>query len=84
MEYVTTTFTTEIKITCGCGKQSGSKIIVQDEMSISVIDLALHRLRCWLVEKADWVRIRGKIICSRCESSARDKSRAGWTGGKSK
>lgn len=79
MEYVTTSFATEIKITCGCGT-SHSQTIVQDEISIKNIDLVLHKLRCWLVDEMDWVRIRGKIICGKCEAAARDKSRDGWTG----
>jgi hypothetical protein len=72
MEYVTTTFSTEIRITCGCGAHH-SKTIVQDEVSISEIDEALHKLRCWLVDECHWIRINGKIICGRC-ANVNDKS----------
>lgn len=79
MEYVTTTFTTEIKITCLCGDNLSKTIVQDDELSIEEIDLTLHKLRCWLVQHVGWVRIKGKLLCGKCESDARNSSREGWT-----
>lgn len=71
-EYVTTTFSTEIKITCGCGAHH-SKTIEQNELtatgnskSLSEIEETLHKLRCYLVDELHWIRINGKIICGKC------------------
>ena len=65
--YVKTTFTTIIEITCGCGANADD-MVLQEIPDVKEIDEALHKLRCWLVDEAQWVRINGKIICGKCNA----------------
>lgn len=74
-KYVTTTFSTQITITCGCGANH-SLTITQEEVSIKAIDDELHKLRCWLVDEAQWKRpSQGEIMCGRCYAMGGKKYR---------
>lgn len=71
MEYVKTTYTTKVRIVCGCNANA-ERIIVQDEVSIQAIEKTQAELEKWLIEKASWIKTPiGGIICGRCDAMAR-------------
>lgn len=66
--YVKTSYSTTIRIVCGCGANKQKTIDFQDSVIVEEIELEKKKLEQWLLEKAGWeIAGGGGIICGLCK-----------------